>query len=240
MLLLLIRKSFISETLKFYASHLAELTFAKQREKFRFKKTDTPTEVVPAPKKEDSDSDFGDPDEPIEVPEVNEKPSVKEKPAIPEKPKVKPAIPEKPKVGSKKCKEAEEALERARLEEEEAANRIRALQDDTTEKAKKVKDNEKALAGSFERIRQLQEEIEVLKASLESKSKALDRLKKTDQLLMGDDDALEKVKSAVNTQVEKLMNLSNQWDKHRKPLIDNIREKKSRSLTVSIVANKVS
>lgn len=208
-----------SETLKFYASHLADLTFEKQREKYR-NKVDVKPVVPHVIKKEDSDDDFGDPDIPEE-----EKHVILEKPKLLDKPKIKPAIPEKPKIDNKK--EIEIADKKNREEEERAAAEyIKGLQEKSKSKAKLIKEKEKNIRDLTENSIKLQQEINRMHLKMNEKSKQLERLHKMDQLLSGDD-ALGKVKHAVDSQVEKLTKLSQQWEIHRQPLIDRIRNKKS-------------
>ncbi|OXA51730.1 coiled-coil domain-containing protein 22 [Folsomia candida] len=207
------------ETLKFYASHLADLTFEKQREKYR-NKVDVKPVVPHVIKKEDSDDDFGDPDIPEE-----EKHVILEKPKLLDKPKIKPAIPEKPKIDNKK--EIEIADKKNREEEERAAAEyIKGLQEKSKSKAKLIKEKEKNIRDLTENSIKLQQEINRMHLKMNEKSKQLERLHKMDQLLSGDD-ALGKVKHAVDSQVEKLTKLSQQWEIHRQPLIDRIRNKKS-------------
>lgn len=183
---------------------------------------------VPDVRKVDPDDDFGDPDLPEEE-EEESKPikDILEKPTLPDKPKIKPGIPEKPK---KLDNKNEEAAEKIREDEEKAAAvaaHIQALQENAKLKAKFIKEKERNMDELFAHSMKLQQQLKNLNSELNDKSKMLQRLQKTDQLLSGDDDALEKVKSAVNSQVEKLMGLSQQWEKHRRPLIDEVRKKKS-------------
>lgn len=219
------------ETLKFYASHLAELSFAKQRETYRNKPNENKPAVTNVIKVEDSDDDFGDPDV---LPDPEEKPIILEKPKIPEKPKLKPTVPENPD-NNEKDDDTESTINNNKLleEEQQVAVYIKALQENTKAKAKLIKEKEKNIRESNEKALQLRRELGYLTSELEDKSKILDRLKKTDQLLSGDEDALEKVKNAVTAQVEKLMHLSQQWEKHRRPLVDDIRKKKASANIVS-------
>ncbi|CAG7835882.1 unnamed protein product [Allacma fusca] len=237
------------ESMRFYASHLAELSFAKQREKFKHStEVTSPTTPVAPPSVTDTDDDFGDPDEPeVEiVPEITKevpvaKPRIKEKPKVAEK-VIKPPIKEKPKLESTVNQEEAAAEELARNEQirkaaEEAAEvaaRTKALQENTKSKVKLAKQKDKAIHKLNQNISTLEDEVSRLRGRIEAREKDLDRQRKTHQLLSGSEDGLDKVKNAVDSQMEKLLNLANQWENHRQPLIDEIRHKRADS------ANKIS
>lgn len=213
------------ETLKFYASHLAELTFAKEREKYRKPAETSNDDVVikPVVNVDEDDDDFGDPDEPLEKPEEIKSPSTPspKKPEIPTKPKIKPPIAQKPSLSKPVPEVDEEAL---------AAEKLKALQEDSQNKALLLQEKQKELNELSRKINSMRESVSPLKELLQKKQLQLERLKKTHHLLSGDGDGLEKIKSAVEGQVEKLLKLSAQWETHRKPLIDQIRNKQLSSL----------
>jgi hypothetical protein len=219
------------ETLRFYASHLADFTFAKERAKFKKSEPVRPI-IRQLPPEPDDDDDFGDPDEPEiiqEKPQIVEKPKLAEKP-IP-KPKPKPQIKEKPKLLDKDAERRarEEAEEKAAAE---AALQIKSMQDDSKSKALEIKTREKSLKSLNQTMSTMEAELERLRSEIEKRDVALDRKKKTEILLADSEDGLEKVRNAVENQVEKILKLSQQWEKHRKPLIEDIRAKQEASKNV--------
>lgn len=221
---------------------MAELTFAKQREKYRNPVnseavTDDTVQIRPVVDIDD-DSDFGDPDEPEELPEEIEEvssPTKPEKPAIAEKPKVKPPIAQKPSIAKVDTPDPPSSEEIERQAAEEAANRLKALQDDSKQKALTLQQRQKEAKEMTAKIASMQDAIARLTEQLPGKEKQLDRKRKTNQLLNGEENGLEKLKSAVESQVEKLLKLSAQWETHRKPLVDQIRAKQEASQAGGVI-----
>ncbi|ODM96473.1 Coiled-coil domain-containing protein 22 [Orchesella cincta] len=221
------------ETLKFYASHLADLTFAKQREKYR-KSSNKERTIDPVPIQTPvyDDDDFGDPDEPEGIVE-NETNSTsaeteKSKPVIAEKPKLKPPIAQKPSLVKTQIDEQPDINDKQR-EADDIAEKLRLLQEISKEKALRLHQRRDGLKELTLKINTLQDDVERLKEQLLDKEKQVDRQNKTHQLVNGDENGLEKVKNAIDAQVEKLMNRSVQWEQHRQPLIDQIRSKQQES-----------
>jgi len=200
--------------LKFYASHLADLTFAKEKAKWM----DQPvvTRQLTAESSQ-SDDDFGDDEdvEPAPVPKI-EKPLVKPKPIQKQK---KPPIPEKSIVKAEKSENEKAAAE--------VAEKLKILEENVKTHATDIRRKEKRLHEMDEKISEVLEQLKASKLELEQKRKNLDRLKKTNQLLNDSDDGLEKLKKAVEAQVAKLVTLASTWDEHRRPLIEDIRKKRS-------------
>lgn len=212
----------LTETLKFYASHMADISFAKAKEKFKPAVQILPQEsLVKQPIPIDDDDDFGDPDAdvipPPEKPEIPMKPKLQEKPAV--LPKPKPAIKEKPKLSNKTNDEEDaEALEKFKKFTEE----LSLMQEEAKTKSQQVKSKENQLSNLNNEFSKLEDDIEGLMNEIEQKEKLVQRQRKTKELLSGSEDALEKVKKAVDSQIEKLLHLADQWEKHRGPLVDEI------------------
>ncbi|CAL8128563.1 unnamed protein product [Orchesella dallaii] len=214
------------ETLKFYASHLAELTFAKEREKWPANRPKAKTS------KPYVDDDFGNPDIPEVIGSTNDV-SAKLKPEMPQlvidgKSILKPPIAQKPNF----VKSVDEVPhpDKEQRDADVIAEKLMMLQEISEQKAIQLHQRMAELNFLNLKVASMQGDVEKQRKHIIDKGKRVERENKTSQLINDKENGIEKVKNAIDSQVEKLINYSFQWEQHRKPLIDQIRCKREDTL----------
>lgn len=154
----------------------------------------------------------------MQKPDVPAKPKLR--PIVPPKPK--PTIKEKPNLSNNKKEEDETLQELTKL-----ANRINDMQQECKSKRMQIKSKDKQVNTLTHTLSRLEIDAEKLRMAIEDQEKFIQRQRKAKELLSGNEDALERIRSAVESQVLKLMNLAQQWEEHRSPLLKEIQERLS-------------